>query len=70
MDAGHMPIRSIKGDLAAFVTELFNSFEKLAHKKQIHYDLNIMADLFEICFDTDVLEKIVTNLVSYEYTFF
>lgn len=64
MDTGHMPVRALKADLASFVTELFSSFESMAHKKQIAYELHIIPESYEICFDTDVVEKICTNLIS------
>ena len=64
MDTGHMPVRALKADLANFVTDMFRSFESLAHKKKIAYELHIIPESYEICFDADVVEKICTNLIS------
>ncbi|PCH71332.1 MAG: hypothetical protein COC06_01470 [Bacteroidales bacterium] len=64
IDSGHMPVNKVHGDLKAFVNELFLRFEGMAIRKSIRYQFLVEDANIETCFDADVLEKIITNLLS------
>ena len=52
------------GDLVSFVRDLFGLFELYANKKEIETNIASHEDHVYVAFDSDVIEKILTNLFS------
>ncbi|WP_256009738.1 hybrid sensor histidine kinase/response regulator transcription factor [Desertivirga xinjiangensis] len=52
------------GDLVSFVQDLFGLFELYANKKEIETNIASHEDHVYVAFDSDVIEKILTNLFS------
>lgn len=52
------------GDLVRFVRNIFSLFENIASGKDMETDFRTSVESFYTSFDHDVLEKIVTNLLS------
>lgn len=63
LDAGHLPLKVTKGNLSIHISQLVESFRYQANKKHItlHADM-VNAD--QLWFDSDVVEKITSNLLS------
>lgn len=69
LESGRMQLRVADGDLAHFVRALAWSFESLAMRKQIAYEVQTPADPLPAWFDRDKVEKILTNLLSNAFKF-
>ena len=64
-------LRVVEGDLVGFVREIYHSFRYLAEQQSIDYQFkDITGGLGESWFDTDVVDKILYNLLSnaFKYT--
>ncbi|MFC2112585.1 response regulator [Bacteroidota bacterium] len=70
LDAGSMKLEMIDSDINRTLRILTSSFQPLADRKKISYDLKLPSGEFRTMFDPDKLEKIVTNLLSnaFKYT--
>jgi len=53
-----------KGDVSALISALASSFRYLAEQKKIDYHVAISDIQHEVWYDRDVIQKIVTNLLS------
>lgn len=63
LDAGHLPLKVTQGSISILISQLVESFRYQAKKKHI----SLHADMVEadaLWFDSDVVEKITSNLVS------
>lgn len=69
LEAGKLRPAIVRADLAAFLRQLFASFESLAQSRNsiFNYQQNVAS--YQACFDPDKLEKIVTNLLSNAFKF-
>lgn len=70
LDSGKMGLQMIRGDVTQLLKALTASFESVAERKGIHYQVHF-PDHSSICFfDKDKLEKIVSNLLAnaFKYT--
>lgn len=52
------------GDLVRFIGNIFSLFENIANSKDIETDFRSEMESFYTLFDYDVMEKIITNLIS------
>lgn len=70
IESGNLQLRIEKGDVSALIKALASSFRYLAEQKKIDYRLAISAAPGEVWYDRDVIQKIVTNLLSnaFKYT--
>jgi DNA-binding response OmpR family regulator len=69
LESGRYQIRVASGDLGMLIRAIAESFQFTARQKQMTYDTTI-AGLGKAWFDKDVVEKILTNLLSnaFKYT--
>ena len=70
LDAGSMKLELSESDILRFSRLIISSFQPLADRKNIHYEVNMPAKEYITYFDPDKLEKILTNLLSnaFKYT--
>ncbi|XLS27822.1 response regulator [Flavobacteriaceae bacterium M23B6Z8] len=64
LESGFYTLKVAKADLSFFLKATCTSFEYQAEQKQQEYHIAINSKTSEGWFDKDVLEKIITNLVS------
>jgi signal transduction histidine kinase/DNA-binding response OmpR family regulator len=77
LDTHHYRIDTDREDIVPFVKQITHSFSSLAHRKNIELDTEIDPRLHgqpgepsvQFFFDEDVLEKILTNLLSNAFKF-
>lgn len=77
LDTHHYRIDTDRDDILPFVKQITHSFSSLAHRKNIELDTEIDPRLHgqpdeasvQFFFDEDVLEKILTNLLSNAFKF-
>ncbi|MCW8803025.1 MAG: response regulator, partial [Ignavibacteriaceae bacterium] len=69
IEAGKLKISASKGNLASFIRGISMSFESIAEKKDIRFKIKIQKTKIETYFDTDRMEKIITNLLSNAFKF-
>ena len=68
IDAGYFSISSQKGDLTSLLKGISNSFSYQASQKGIKYEIKI-DDLDQVWYDTNIVEIIITNLLSNAFKF-
>ncbi len=69
LESGKLKLQVAEGDLPGFVKAVAYSFESLAMRKQIDYQV-IVEDTPSTCyFDKDKVEKILNNLISNAFKF-
>jgi len=70
LDAGSMRLEMSESDILRFSRLIISSFQPLADRKNIQYEVDIPAKEYITYFDHDKLEKILTNLLSnaFKYT--
>ena len=64
LESGHFSLKVQEGNVSTFLKSLTSSFEFLAQENNQKYTTQISEGDTKIWFDTDVLEKIVTNLIG------
>ncbi|MCK7590763.1 response regulator [Subsaxibacter sp. CAU 1640] len=69
LESGHLTLNNQKGELSVLLKSIANSFQHNASEQSIDYNTTI-GQLGQRMYDTDVIEKIVTNLLSnaFKYT--
>ncbi|WNJ19145.1 two-component regulator propeller domain-containing protein [Pontibacter sp. G13] len=70
LDEGQIQLRVTEGDLNSFVHAVAKRFEELAASKDIDYQIEVPEARTLACFDPEVVEKILYNLLSnsFKYT--
>ncbi|MBI1227637.1 MAG: tetratricopeptide repeat protein [Bacteroidetes bacterium] len=68
LESGKLKLQVTEGDLAGFAKAVAYSFESLAVRKQIDYQV-VVDDSKHCFFDKDKVEKILSNLVSNAFKF-
>lgn len=69
IDKGRLKLRVTQNNLAAFVQDVYFSFNELARRKKINYVFNCSDDLLDAWFDYDKLEKVLFNLIANAFKF-
>ncbi|MCB0274956.1 MAG: response regulator [Calditrichaeota bacterium] len=74
LESGRMPLKASRGNFGTFLPGLVMSFASLATQKEIrfesHFDPDVMQELNRtLYFDSDKLEKIITNLLTNAFKF-
>lgn len=64
-----MQMKISKNDINLFIKEISDSFQELAHKKNINYSYLSTIQKEDLYFDTDKLDKILFNLLSNAFKF-
>lgn len=69
-ESGMLKLNVMQGSLYAFLAELTEEFEEIAHEKKIQFKFFGNTPQQEVWFDRQILEKIVINLLSnaFKYT--
>lgn len=77
LDASHYSVNTSREDIISFVKQIVHSFSSLAHRKNIEIETSVDPRLREklskeeihFYFDGDIVEKILTNLLSNAFKF-
>ena len=69
LESGKMQLLAGEGNIGKFTRAIAFSFESLAMRKQIDFQVNITKQPITGFFDKDKLEKILTNLLSNAFKF-
>lgn len=69
LESGKLKLRASESDLVQFVLAIGGSFESLAIRKQVVYDIQVPEHPFNCFFDQDKVEKILVNLLSNAFKF-
>ncbi len=69
LEAKKMELQLKVDDLDSFLHQLTDSFQPLAHQKKIFFSNSIQLSGREFLFDSDKLEKIITNLLMNSFKF-
>lgn len=69
LDSGQLSIHIQKGDLARFMQELTEGFELVAQNLSLSFQFTQNRQEAIACFDSDFIEKIITNLLSNAFKF-
>ena len=75
IEAGRMPLRTRRANLASFLERLVQSFTVLAEQKRIDLQFEVsgrpgpLRSEFEVYFDADKLERVFNNLLSNAFKF-
>lgn len=69
LESGKLKLQASEGDLGRFVSALAGSFESLAIRQQVDFQIIVPEEPLVCFFDRDKVEKIVTNLVSNAFKF-
>jgi signal transduction histidine kinase/CheY-like chemotaxis protein/AraC-like DNA-binding protein len=64
LEAGTVKVNTIKSDLNYFLTVTIDSFSSNAKQKEIEFNFKLPGIRYDISFDKDKVETIVTNLVG------
>ena len=70
LDSGNLQLILKEGNMALFLNSLLESFSFQAKENHIYFNSNIQKNTDNHYFDKDVIEKIITNLLSnaFKYT--
>ncbi len=70
LDSGKMKLQIINGDVLQLLKTLTVSFDSMAERKQIHYQVHFPGETQIAFFDQDKLQKIFINLLgnAFKYT--
>ncbi|HMQ47233.1 MAG TPA: response regulator [Saprospiraceae bacterium] len=69
LESGKLQLKAAKGDIGQMVRTISGSFESLAARQMVDFQVNIPQSDFIGYFDKDVLEKILVNLISNAFKF-
>ena len=64
LEAGAMPLKMIHGDVIRFVRMLTESFDSMGESRDVELFFHADFDSFQMDYDPDQLERIVSNLLS------
>jgi signal transduction histidine kinase/ligand-binding sensor domain-containing protein/DNA-binding response OmpR family regulator len=64
LEKGHLKIQVFECDFSEFLTEIVNSYEKIAADKHIKYNLIMPEEPIYLTFDPEQMEKVFFNLLS------
>lgn len=69
LDSGFLNVYLKNADIVQFITSLIESFNFKAEQKNIRFNVLIHQTNFETWFDPDMIDKIVSNLLSNAFKF-
>jgi signal transduction histidine kinase/DNA-binding response OmpR family regulator len=64
LESGKLKLKVFRGNITGHVNTIVQSFMSLAESKSINYEYNLEKSSEEVFYDTDKVEKIITNLIS------
>jgi DNA-binding response OmpR family regulator/nitrogen-specific signal transduction histidine kinase len=70
IESGLMKLKTSKGNIVNFLNGIKESFNNLARKKNIEFNVVVKGNIPEIWFDAEKIEKILFNIISnaFKYT--
>lgn len=70
IESGNIQLKAYKNDIVSGTKEVFDTFRFVAEKKQIEYQFISKYPHYDLWFDAEKMEKILTNLLSnaFKYT--
>ncbi len=70
IESGNIQLKASKNDIVTCIQEVFDSFKFMADRKGLDYRFESSFDHFDLWFDSEKMEKILTNLLSnaFKYT--
>lgn len=69
LESGTVKLNAKKSDIGQFVYRYVQSFEPLAKQKNINLSFKADSELFEVYFDGEKIEKVLSNLLSNAFKF-
>ncbi len=69
LEAGELRVQASESDVVQFTRAIAMSFESLALRKQIDFQLDLSPNPIPAWFDRDKMEKVLTNLLSNAFKF-
>jgi signal transduction histidine kinase/DNA-binding response OmpR family regulator/ABC-type xylose transport system substrate-binding protein len=69
IEYGKMKLRATENNLPEFVVDITNAFSGVAQKNTISFNLSIQKNDLKVWFDTQMMDKILFNLLSNAYKF-
>ncbi len=69
LESGKLKLQVSEGDLGRFVNAVAGSFESLAERRQIHFEINVPSKDSVCFFDKDKVQKVLANLLSNAFKF-
>ncbi len=69
LETGNLKLELTDGELVGFLEGIKNQFDHMAKEKEIEYAFNSLVDKVSCKFDPDMIEKILTNLLSNAFKF-
>jgi signal transduction histidine kinase/ligand-binding sensor domain-containing protein/DNA-binding response OmpR family regulator len=69
LEAGHMPLRARRGDLAAFARGVAAAFTAAAERREVTLEVVVAVAPLTAWFDPDAMEKVLVNLLANALTF-
>ncbi len=69
LESGRMKLQPEQGDIVKTVKAMAYSFESLAERQEINFEVNVPKATIITSFDKDKFEKIITNLLSNAFKF-
>ena len=69
IETDHATLNLEQGDVIQFLKDIFNAFITLFNEKKLDYVFKSQDEVLNISFDPDMLEKIVSNLLSNAFKF-
>jgi signal transduction histidine kinase/DNA-binding response OmpR family regulator len=69
LESGTVKLNAKKDDIGQFVYRYVQSFEPLAKQKNINLSFKADSELLEIYFDSEKMEKVLSNLLSNAFKF-
>lgn len=70
IETDHASLKFNKIEIISYIRNVFETFYPLFERKAIVGEFTVNIDRYEVYFDSDKLEKIITNLVSNAYNAF
>jgi signal transduction histidine kinase/ligand-binding sensor domain-containing protein/DNA-binding response OmpR family regulator len=70
IESGNIQLQAHKNDIISCIQEVVDTFKFLAERKQIQFQFQSTFSHFDLWFDAEKMEKIITNLLSnaFKYT--
>lgn len=69
LESAKIPVKASSGNIIEFSKNIFNSFRSIAESKKINLIFESDQNELTACFDKDILEKVLNNLLSNAFKF-
>nr|WKN38830.1 substrate-binding domain-containing protein [Tunicatimonas sp. TK19036] len=69
LEHNKIKVKVSKGDLVAFLREVYTAFERTAYKREMDFQFIALQPVLEMHFDASMLDKVFFNLLSNAFKF-